>query len=220
MKKRGRFLTLCTVGLLAIGGCYFLWHAYRDRQDQRMADRGIDECVRAVLKGDYAAMERYQFGDELERLGVQRAAFEKYRQALLEGYLAPNAEVKVSRKTISLPPARNDYEENMNRSIQDRLRTNLAYNVEVTRSDGKPPIAFTMNAVRGADGWVISPTATLIWFQVSYSEDPKLTLRRVIQAMDKASIEGICSPNGSWLRRQRIQEYLDGKIAYIDVYNG
>lgn len=209
-------IVVLAAGLL-VGGIW-LWGVISARRDQQAAEWGVQQSVRAVLVGDYAVMERYQLGDELDRLGLERPALERYRKALLDGYLSPDASLRVTRKALTLPPAKNDYERNMQQKILQRQTTNPVFTVEIGRSDGKPPVSFSVNALRGADGWVISPASTLAYLQVKYADDPKTSMKHVVQAMEKASIEAICSPSGTWLRKARVQEFLNDKIAYADIY--
>ena len=196
---------------------YLGYRAYHHWSEAREAENTAVKVVRAAIRGDYVTLRKYQFGDELDRVGISLADYKKYWAAMLDGYISPDAKIEVRPTPLVLPKARNEFEERIQDRIRRRRRTSPELNVTVERMDGKPPITFVANAWRHEDGWIVSATSTLASFQVYYSSDPKERYGRVAKVMDALSLKAICNPSGSWMPVDRVKMFLRDEITEKDI---
>ncbi len=197
--------------------CWVVWKQWSAGQYERQASQALATTVRAIVRGDLAAAKQHAYGNEMELLGVSEEVYARYIRDLLDGYVAPDADVQVLRETLDLVPPKDDEI----KRLQDRLRENdrrrPSFRVRIPRSDGKPPIECPTFAIKGPDGWIVSTRAMVAWLEGAYSNDPRERYGRVLKAMRSAGIEQFCSPSGSWVKQERLVMFLEGRLEEKDI---
>lgn len=218
MRKLPKKWLLGSVLAVALIGAIVVAKLWQENSDHRSAKAAIEQTLRYILEGNFTAASKFEYGNEMERLGVTEAEYAKYVHGLLDGYLDPSAAIEVVDDPLVLYPAKSEED----RRLQDRMkaayRTKPPFIVTISRSDGKPPIRFTTFAVKGPDGWIVSAPAMVAWFQSQYSEEPKERYRNVLDALKAANLDRICTPSGHWLRQDRLSQFLAGELNERQIY--
>lgn len=208
----GAFLAVACTGALLFAK---IW---RENADHRSAKMAIEQTLRYILEGNFTAASKFEYGNEMERLGVSEVEYAKYVRGLLEGYLDPAADIEVVDEPLVLYPPKSEEDRRLQDRIRSGYRTKPPFIVTISRSDGKPPIRFSTFAIKGPNGWIVSAPALVAWFQVQYSEDPKERYRNVLDALKAANLDRICTPSGHWLRQDRLNLFLAGELTEKQIF--
>lgn len=209
-----RLLIVAVIGLLL---CWTAWHYWAGVVYERQARHALESTVRAIVRGDLQAAKLYAYGNEMELLGVSEETYARYVQGLLEGYVAPHAEIVVQREALNLIPPKNSEIKRLQERLKENDRRRPSFRVRIARSDGQPPIECPTFAIKGPEGWIVSTRAMVAWLEGAYSNDPKERYARVLKAMQFAGIDKLCSPSGSWVKQDRIIMFLDGRLPEKDI---
>lgn len=194
------------------------WQYWAAGAYERQAKQALEDTFRAIIRGDLQAAKKYAYGNEMELLGIPEDAYARYVQRLLEGYVAPDADVQVLRETLDLVPPKNDEIKRLQDRLREDDRRRPSFRVRISRSDGKPPIECPTFAIKGPEGWIVSTRAMVAWLEGAYSNDPRERYGHVLKAMQRAGIEKLCSPSGSWVKQERLKMYLDGRLPEKDIF--